>query len=160
MLVLRNARPSELTAHDGRGSIHGQPVRPPLSNSSATRPTPHPSARAASVGSPLGRDLPRSIESCLARVSLLNRQIFVFRLTSTADTVDERCTHVRSRPNACRHIQSSNAACSSDLGHPANLRCRCCCQRAAVSRWSIDAARRCSVPPSCPSWTARDINDA
>ena len=131
-----------------------------LSNSSVTRPTPHPSARAASVGSPLGCDLPHSIESCLACVSLLNRQIFVFRLTSTADTVDERCTLFRSRPNGCGHIQSSNAACSSDLGHTANLRCRCCCQRAAVSRWSIDAARRCSVPASGPGYMAGDINDA
>ena len=129
----------------------------PLSNSSATWPTPHPSARAASVGSPLGRDIPRSIESCLACVSLLNRQIFVFRLMATADTIDERCTPIRSRPAACSRVQSSNAACRSDLGHSANLRCRCCCQRAAVSRWSIDAARRCSVAPSGPGWTARDI---
>ena len=131
-----------------------------LSNSSATRPTPHPSARAASVGSPLGRDLPRSIESCSACFSLLNRQIFVFRLSSAADTIEECSTPIRSRPNDCRHIQSSNAACRSDLGHTANLRCRCCCQRAVVSRWLIDAARRCSVPPSGPGWMAGDINDA
>lgn len=132
----------------------------PLSNSSATWPMPHPSAQAASVGSPLGRDLPRSIESCLARISLLNRQIFVFRLTSDADTLEEHCTPFRSRLAACRHIQCSNAACSSDLGHTANLRCRCCCQRAAVSRWSINAARRCSVPPNGPILMAGDINDA
>ena len=129
-----------------------------LSNSSVTRPVPHPSARAASVGSPLGHELPCSIESCLARVSLLNGQIFVFRLTCTADTIEMCFIPVRPRPNACRHIRSSNATCSSDLGHTANLRCRCCCQRAAVSRWSIDDARRCSVPPSGPGWTARDIN--